>query len=284
MLREVGGAGASGRDHLELAGAHDRHGARRARLPGSRFAYLRATSCLLEFALVRWALEKLRGHGFEPVDPAGAGARGGAVRHRLPARHRAADLPRCPTTSSTSSARARSRSPRCTPARSSRRASCRCATPASPPASAARPGAAGSDTRGIFRVHQFDKVEMFAFVAPEASPAEHERLLAIEEEILAELGSPTASSTSRSTTSAPRRASSTSRRGCPGRALPRADLVLEHDRLPGAAPRRPRSGPTAASPRTRTRSTAPRSPSAARSSRCSRTASARTARSSCPRR
>ena len=45
-----------------------------------------------------------------------------------------------------------------------REATCRCATPASRPASAARPGAAGKDTRGIFRVHQFDKVEMFSFV------------------------------------------------------------------------------------------------------------------------
>ena len=45
-------------------------------------------------------------------------------------------------------------------------------------------GAAGKDTRGIFRVHQFDKVEMFCFVEPEDSLAEHERLLAIEESIL----------------------------------------------------------------------------------------------------
>jgi seryl-tRNA synthetase len=40
-------------------------------------------------------------------------------------------------------------------------------------------GAAGRDTRGIFRVHQFDKVEMFAFVEPDQSLAEHERLLGI---------------------------------------------------------------------------------------------------------
>ncbi len=45
-------------------------------------------------------------------------------------------------------------------------------------------GAAGRDTRGIFRVHQFDKVEMFSFVEPGDALAEHERLLAIEEEIL----------------------------------------------------------------------------------------------------
>jgi seryl-tRNA synthetase len=51
-------------------------------------------------------------------------------------------------------------------------------------------GAAGKDTRGIFRVHQFDKVEMFCFVPPEDSEAEHERLLALEEDILQELGIP----------------------------------------------------------------------------------------------
>jgi seryl-tRNA synthetase len=51
-------------------------------------------------------------------------------------------------------------------------------------------GAAGKDTRGIFRVHQFDKVEMFSFVRPEDSPAEHERLLGIEEEIFQALEVP----------------------------------------------------------------------------------------------
>jgi seryl-tRNA synthetase len=51
-------------------------------------------------------------------------------------------------------------------------------------------GAAGKDTRGIFRVHQFDKVEMFSFVRPEDSPGEHERLLAIEERMLQKLEIP----------------------------------------------------------------------------------------------
>src|SRR5687768_18019044 len=51
-------------------------------------------------------------------------------------------------------------------------------------------GAAGKDTRGIFRVHQFDKVEMFSFVRPEDSQDEHERLLAAEEEILQTLEIP----------------------------------------------------------------------------------------------
>jgi seryl-tRNA synthetase len=51
-------------------------------------------------------------------------------------------------------------------------------------------GAAGKDTRGMFRVHQFDKVEMFAFSLPDASDAEHELLLSIEEELVQELGLP----------------------------------------------------------------------------------------------
>jgi seryl-tRNA synthetase len=51
-------------------------------------------------------------------------------------------------------------------------------------------GAAGKDTKGIFRVHQFEKVEMFAFVDPSESSDEHERLLAVEEEILQALGIP----------------------------------------------------------------------------------------------
>jgi seryl-tRNA synthetase len=45
-------------------------------------------------------------------------------------------------------------------------------------------GAAGKDTRGMFRVHQFSKVEMFVYCEPSASTNEHERLLAIEERIL----------------------------------------------------------------------------------------------------
>ena len=51
-------------------------------------------------------------------------------------------------------------------------------------------GAAGRDTRGMFRVHQFEKVEMFVWCPPEDSWEEHERLLAIEEELVRELGLP----------------------------------------------------------------------------------------------
>jgi seryl-tRNA synthetase len=51
-------------------------------------------------------------------------------------------------------------------------------------------GTYGKDTTGIFRVHQFDKIEMFAFTTPDGSDEEHERILAIEESIVGGLGLP----------------------------------------------------------------------------------------------
>jgi len=51
-------------------------------------------------------------------------------------------------------------------------------------------GTYGKDTRGIFRVHQFDKLEMFSFVPPDSSRAEHEQFLAFEEEWVQALGIP----------------------------------------------------------------------------------------------
>ncbi|MGW2036492.1 serine--tRNA ligase [Streptomyces virginiae] len=51
-------------------------------------------------------------------------------------------------------------------------------------------GTYGKDTRGIFRVHQFDKVEMFSYVAPEDAEAEHQRLLEWEKQWLTSLDLP----------------------------------------------------------------------------------------------
>ncbi len=51
-------------------------------------------------------------------------------------------------------------------------------------------GAPGRDTRGLYRVHQFTKVEMFVFCTPEQGEAEHQQLLKIEEEIFQGLGLP----------------------------------------------------------------------------------------------
>ena len=68
VLKEVGEAGKTGKDHLELAGPRiDME--RGANVSGSRFAYLQGDLVLLEFALVRYALEKLMAAGFEPVIP-----------------------------------------------------------------------------------------------------------------------------------------------------------------------------------------------------------------------
>ncbi len=188
VLREVGEAGKRGRDHLELAGERiDTE--RGARLSGSRFAYLRGDLALLEFALVRWTLGKLMDHGFEPVVPPVL------VRERalygtgfLPDTeqqiyHLPADDLYLAGTSEVALAALHDGEildAESLPRRYAGFSTC----------FRREAGAAGRDTRGIFRVHQFDKVEMFCFVAPEDSPAEHERLLSIEEEILRDLGLP----------------------------------------------------------------------------------------------
>ena len=143
---------------------------------------------------------------------------------------------------------------------------CRAATPGSPPASGREAGAAGKDTRGIFRVHQFDKVEMFSFVAPRSRRPSTSACSRSRRGSSRRSRSPTGSSTSPSATWA-RPRPQVRLRGLdpePG-ALPRGDLVLEHHRLPGAAPRRALPARARGARRcTPTRSTAPRSRSAAR--------------------
>ena len=62
-------------------------------------------------------------------------------------------------------------------------------------------GRGRADTRGMFRVHQFNKVEMFVFTRPEDSRDEHERMIALEEELARRSASPTAPSTSPPATS-----------------------------------------------------------------------------------
>ncbi|WP_433675080.1 serine--tRNA ligase [Microbacterium gorillae] len=49
-------------------------------------------------------------------------------------------------------------------------------------------GSYGKDTRGIIRVHQFNKLEMFVYTTPEDAEAEHQRLLALQEQMMADLG------------------------------------------------------------------------------------------------
>jgi seryl-tRNA synthetase len=176
------------RDHLELAGSMiDMDSA--AKLSGARFAYLKGDLVMVELALVRFALEKLRGHGFEPVIPPVL------VRERalygtgfLPDTEQqiyrlADDELYLVGTSEVALASLHDDE-----ILSAERLPLRYA--GFSPCFRREAGAAGKDTRGIFRVHQFDKVEMFSFVEPDQSLEEHERILAIEEEILTELGLP----------------------------------------------------------------------------------------------
>jgi seryl-tRNA synthetase len=188
VLKTVGEAGKTGRDHLELAG--ERIDIERAvRMSGTRFAYLKGDLVLLELALVQYALTKLAGQGFEPVIPPvlvkeralyGTGFLPdteqqiysladdelyliGTSEVALASVHDSEILPEAEL-----------------PRRYAGFSPC----------FRREAGAAGKDTRGIFRVHQFDKVEMFCFVEPEQGAAEHDRLLAIEESILSELEIP----------------------------------------------------------------------------------------------
>jgi seryl-tRNA synthetase len=171
---------------------------RGAKVSGSRFGFLKGRAVVLEFALVQWVLGRLMAEGFTPVvppvlvrdqalfgtgffpgardqvyavgvsDPAGAITSDelylvGTAEVPLAGMHAeeildGADLPRRYAGFSTCFRR--------------------------------EAGTYGKDARGIFRVHQFDKVEMFSFCNPERSWEEHETLLAIEETLISALGIP----------------------------------------------------------------------------------------------
>ena len=190
VLREVGGPLRDGRDHLDLAGAMIDMEAG-AKVSGARFAYLKGDLVLLELALVRWSLEVLRGHGFEPVVPPvlvreEALFGSGFLPDTESQIYRLADDPLfLAGTSEVALASLHAGEILDAEALPLRYAGFS-------PCFRREAGAAGRDTRGIFRVHQFDKVEMFAFVEGSAAvgEAEHERLLAIEEELLQALGIP----------------------------------------------------------------------------------------------
>jgi seryl-tRNA synthetase len=186
------------RDHVELSSAPGASGGdgvgrpgldleRGARVAGARFAYRRGAVALVELALYRYALDRLVGRGFEPVLPPvlvresamyGTGflptdevnlyqvaSDGlyltGTSEVALAALHQGEILPVDEL-----------------PLRYAGYSTC----------FRREAGAAGRDTRGIFRVHQFDKVEMFFFARPERSPEHHEEILAIEEDLVGVLG------------------------------------------------------------------------------------------------
>src|SRR3989344_5272824 len=178
-------------DHLALGEAHGLVDVERAaRVAGTRFAYLKREGAMLEFALIRYAFDILSSEGFIPVVPPamvrpevfrGMGRLAadqreeryhlerdnlyliGSAEHTLGPMHmdevlEAAVLPLRYVGFSPSFRR--------------------------------EAGSYGKDTRGIIRVHQFDKAEMFVFASPEASGDELERLVALQERIVAGLELP----------------------------------------------------------------------------------------------
>jgi seryl-tRNA synthetase len=183
-LRRVGDPAPDGPEHTEI-GRFEME--RAARLSGSRFGFLVGDTALLALALYRYAIDRAVAHGHTQVIPPvlvreeamyGTGFfptersniyaladddlyLTGTSEVALAGMHMDEILDELPIRYSGFSTCFRRES-----------------------------GAAGKDTRGMFRVHQFNKVELFVFCEPEASRDEHDRLLAIEEEIISALGLP----------------------------------------------------------------------------------------------
>jgi seryl-tRNA synthetase len=193
VLREVGEVPSfdfEPRDHLEIGTELDLIDMEAgARLSGSRFAYLKGDLVLLELALVRFAIDVVRAEGHEPVVPPVL-VREGALEgtgYFPEAREQIYEIEKDDLflTGTSEVALAGLHADQILEADQLPLRYCAFST-----CFRREAGAAGRDTRGIFRVHQFDKVEMFSFVAPSESQAEHERLLSIEERILGELEIP----------------------------------------------------------------------------------------------
>ncbi len=176
------------RDHLALAG--DMIDTERgARTSGSRFAYLHGDIVRLHLALVQYSLAKLSARGFLPTMPPvlvreqalyGTGFFP-ADREQVYSLDPARDDLFLVGTSEVSLAALHMGEildEDALPLRYVGISSC----------FRREAGAAGRDTRGIFRTHQFDKVEMFSFCHPDRSWDEHELILSLEREIADDLG------------------------------------------------------------------------------------------------
>ena len=191
VLREVGEKPEfefEPRDHVELAeGRIELEQA--AKASGARFAYLMGDLVLVELALVRWVLGLLAEEGYEPVIPPvlvreealfGTGFLPGDRDQIYEVEKDELFLAGTAEVPLASLLADQILEADQLPARFAGFSPC----------FRREAGAAGRDTHGIFRVHQFDKVEMFSFVAPDESRDEHLRILGIEERILGELDLP----------------------------------------------------------------------------------------------
>jgi seryl-tRNA synthetase len=178
------------RDHVELGAEQGTIDIERAaRVSGSRFAYLLGELVLVELALVRFALTLVAEEGFKPVVPPvlvreraleGTGFFPGEREMIYEIPHDELFLVGTSEVSLAALHMDEILSADEVPRRYAGLSTC----------FRREAGAAGKDTRGIFRVHQFDKVEMFSFVEPDESREEHERLLALQERILGALEIP----------------------------------------------------------------------------------------------
>jgi seryl-tRNA synthetase len=178
------------RDHLDLAQALGWIDVERAaKVSGSRFAYRVGDVALLELSLYRWALARLVAKGFVPMLP--------PVLVREAAMYGTGFLP----TDEVNIYRVERDELYLTGTAEVGLAAYHADEILDSDALPLRyagystnfrreAGAAGKDTRGMFRVHQFDKVEMYVFTFAEVARDEHEHLLEIEEELIRELGIP----------------------------------------------------------------------------------------------
>ncbi|MGH1524552.1 serine--tRNA ligase [Leifsonia sp. L25] len=190
VLKEVGGIPEfdfEPRDHLELGellGAIDM--ARGAKVAGARFSFLRGIGARLEIALMNMALDKAVSNDFVPmitptlVKPEVMQGTGFLGSHADEVYHLADDDLYLTGTSEVALAGYHSDEilDVTEPLRYAGWSTCY----------RREAGSAGKDTRGIIRVHQFNKLEMFVFTLPENAEAEHARLLAWQEEMMQALG------------------------------------------------------------------------------------------------
>ena len=191
VLREVGDRPeiANPRDHLEIGEALQAIDTERgAKVSGSRFYFLTGVGALLQLGLLQMAVQQAVEHGFTPsitpslVKPEAMEGTGFLGAHAAEVYRLEADNLYLVGTSEVPLAAYHSNeiltldSPR----RYAGWSSCY----------RREAGSYGKDVRGILRVHQFDKVEMFSFCRPEEAAQEHLRLLAMEEEMLAKVEVP----------------------------------------------------------------------------------------------
>lgn len=178
------------KDYLEIAERHDLIDIKRAaKASGSRFGYIKGAAVLMEFALVRLAFDVLTKEGFVPVVPPvmlnhkAMAAMGYLDRGADEVYHLEKDDLFLVGTSEQSIGAMHLDEvfeEKELPRRYAGFSAC----------FRREAGAYGKDTKGILRVHQFDKVEMFSFCQPEKSQEEHQFLLSLEEKLMKKLELP----------------------------------------------------------------------------------------------